>query len=482
MLIGLLSCCVTGATAQTFEEYRKRIQSEFNQYKSDTEREFKEYRDRINAEFAEYMRQTWPEYKAKPAKPVPPSPEPPKPVVKEPDTPPSNDPIPYDEVIPAPKPVTPPQPPVPIPEPTVTPKPTFSFRFYGETCRLPLENKHRFSLSAVDENGVANGWKKLSDEIYLPVVKECLAYREQMQLCDWGYVLFVDKATSSFFPSDRQNEARLMSMFILTQSGYKVRIARSGNKLVLLLPSKDPVYQYSYLTLNGCNYYVFDKSLKRASFNVFDREFPKEQFFSLRMNQLPVLPVTSSSPRKLISKFGAGLSVNIQTNRNLTDFLNDYPLSDKWNLYSSASLSDYAKEQLYPVLKQAISGKEKAEAANILLRFIQTAFEYQTDEEQFGYERPFFADETLFYPYCDCEDRAILYSILVRELLGLDVVLVYYPGHLASAVCFDSEVRGDYFTINNRRYVVCDPTYINADIGQAMPQFKETNARIVRID
>ena len=89
---------------------------------------------------------------------------------------------------------------------------------------------------------------------------------------------------------------------------------------------------------------------------------------------------------------------------------------------------------MYPKLTQQIKGKSQKDAANILIDFVQTAFEYQTDDVQFGYERPLFADETFFYPYSDCEDRSILFAHLVKDLLGLDVVLLYYPGHLATAV------------------------------------------------
>ena len=40
------------------------------------------------------------------------------------------------------------------------------------------------------------------------------------------------------------------------------------------------------------------------------------------------------------------------------------------------------------------------------------------------------------------EDRSILLSRLVRDLLALKVVLVYYPGHLATAIHFSNDVRG----------------------------------------
>ena len=122
----------------------------------------------------------------------------------------------------------------------------------------------------------------------------------------------------------------------------------------------------------------------------------------------------------------------------------------------------------------------QAEAANILIDFVQTAFQYQTDDEQFGYEKPFFVDEVFYYPYCDCEDRSILYSYLVRTLMGLDVVLLDYPNHIATAVCFDENVSGDYLMVEGKKYVVCDPTYIGASIGNAMPQYRDVAAKVLK--
>ena len=76
-----------------------------------------------------------------------------------------------------------------------------------------------------------------------------------------------------------------------------------------------------------------------------------------------------------------------------------------------------------------------------------------------------FVDELFYYPYSDCEDRAVLYSYLVRTLMGLDVVLLEYPNHMATAVCFDENIDGDYITVSGKKYIICDPTYIGASIG-----------------
>lgn len=125
-------------------------------------------------------------------------------------------------------------------------------------------------------------------------------------------------------------------------------------------------------------------------------------------------------------------------------------------------------------------GKSKSEAANTLIDFVQTAFEYKTDEEQFGYERPLFADETLYYPYSDCEDRAIFYSILVRDLLGLDVVLLHYPNHLATAVSFGEEIADTILclTIVNTLFAIL---LISERPSETPPQFKQTAAKVIRI-
>jgi hypothetical protein len=35
--------------------------------------------------------------------------------------------------------------------------------------------------------------------------------------------------------------------------------------------------------------------------------------------------------------------------------------------------------------------------------------------------------------------------------------------------------KGDKLKVEYKEFVASDPTYINADIGQTMPQFKNTN-------
>ena len=128
-----------------------------------------------------------------------------------------------------------------------------------------------------------------------------------------------------------------------------------------------------------------------------------------------------------------------------------------------------------------MKGMDEQTAVNFLLRFVQTSLRYKTDEGQFGKENYLFPEETLHYPYSDCEDRSILFAWLVHTLLGMDVVGLDYPGHVATAVRFKGKVSGDAVMHNGKRYVVADPTYINASAGMAMPAFKKNKPGVIKI-
>ncbi len=483
--IYLLIICILSlsSNAQTYDEYRKEYVKQMKQYVHNRQKSYDAYRDSLNREFVEYMRKAWVKHEPKAPKPIPIPNKPVAPIVKAPDTPPTH---PFGKEI---KPMNIIEPTIEIPTPgIVRPKlqpiksdAKFKFNYYGTTCSLPLDNTHRFTLSGTNENAVADAWLILSQNHYRDIISECLLWKDFHNMCDWGYVEFVEQACNSFFGAERTNESCLMQMFILTQSGYMVRIARIDNKLSLLLPSEAEIFQYPYLEINGYRYYIYNKE-KSNSCYLLDYSFPKEKTISLYIQQEQLFAYSATKERRLTSDRYKEASVTITENKNLIDFLASYPLSNTMTIYTECKLSSKAQEQLYPPLRKAIEGKSEGEAADILLNFVQTAFEYKTDGEFFGIEKPQFADETLFYPYCDCEDRSILYSLLIRDLLGLDVVLLDYPGHIATAVKFnDRTITGDYYTIDGEKYFVCDPTYINAGIGTIMPQYKNTQTSIIKL-
>lgn len=449
------------------------IHSDFQRFRDSIFNDFESFRRQANEEFANFMKRPWVEEPVQPAVTPPEKPKPPIPVVVDPKARPTADPIPFNGKPLPPKPIDNPQPLEPIklkPRPT---DPSTTLYFFGTPMAFHLNAAKMPKLTNCYESGVSEMWSRLSEPYYDNVIAECLHYRESNNLCDWAYVLLTKQFAEKCYGGET-NEAVVLHFYLLTQSGYNVRIARANNnKLAVLLGSKEKLYRMEYLRLNDMDYYVIDPTLKRMSYNIFNQAYPKEKTLSLAITQ-PKLSVAPTNERVIVSKRYSNIKASVETNQNLIDFYNTYPLSSEWYRYSNASLSPTAKECLYPVLRGAIKDKTESQAANMLINFVQTGLQYQTDDQQFGYERPLFPDESLYYPYCDCEDRSILFSCLVRELLGLEVVLLHYPEHLATAVKFNEAVSGDYLMIDGEKYLICDPTYIGANIGMCMPSFKNT--------
>jgi hypothetical protein len=177
---------------------------------------------------------------------------------------------------------------------------------------------------------------------------------------------------------------------------------------------------------------------------------------------------------------GRQYTIDAEYDNARIDFLRTYPQLDL-AVYFESEVGETAESPLLQQLAKAIDGMGEREAVNFLLRFVQTSFAYKTDDQQFGRENYLFPEETLYYPYSDCEDRSVFFAWLVTHLLGLDVVGLSYPGHVATAVAFSDGVAGDHVAYNGKRYTVADPTYINATAGMTMPEFRSTTPEVIPV-
>lgn len=464
---------------------QENVREQYEKFKQQSITTYNSFREQCNNEYVEFLKKAWESYKVGPAVEKPKEKEVPPVVIEEErdQVPIEDNELPYDEVVPVPEEEPQPQPVepvVPAPVPVVQ-ESWCEFNFFGTPMKVHADEKYKFSLKSIDGNDVAKVWKKLSGKEYDNMLADCLQIRSDYKLSDWAYLLMLLSFSDAWLNSI--NEDILLTAYLYCQSGYKMRLGTNDKELCLLYGTKHQIYGIPGYEIDGYYYYQLngeDKEMRIANFT-----FPKEQALSLAISELPMLNRDDSDIRTLTSQ-GYKTVASCSVNKNLLEFFVFYPTSQldnnpmtRWALYANTPIDAKVKAQLYPSLKKAIAGKDVPQAADILLDFVQTAFEYEYDDKVWGTDRAFFAEESLFYPYCDCEDRSILFSHLVRDLLGLDVILVYYPGHLATAVKFNEQVKGDYIALNGSKYLVCDPTYIGAPIGMTMPEMDNNTAKVI---
>lgn len=358
-----------------------------------------------------------------------------------------------------------------------------TFSYLGTSLQVRKPQSGGVTLSGTSENAVADAWERLCDTRFNNMIIDCVKLRSSLKLCDWAYLMMLQALGNSYCGANT-NEATLLMAYIFSQSGYKMRLGQTGGKLQMLYASQHNVYNTPYYNCEGEKFFAMSKDAGQIQIN--SARYPKEQSLSLWVSNEPQVSFSASPVRTLTSKRYPEMSVQVSENRNLLSFFNSYPTSEvggnfmtRWAMYANTPICKESQSELYPQLRRFISGRSQLESVERLLNWVQTAFVYEYDDKVWGDDRAFFPDETLYYPYCDCEDRSILFTRLVRDLLGLKCILIYYPGHLASAVCFTDRVSGDYINVNGSRYVVCDPTYIGASVGHTMPDMDNETAKVI---
>lgn len=481
LLISLLfGLSMFTSSAQTDDFY-----AQYEKFSKHAKAEYEDYRAQCNAEYVKFLERAWKEYKVLPSIPRP------KDEVVPPTIMPRQDKnkkqakeIPIENVVspilslPQPKPIS------PIYENDKVEEKNFSFSYMGTTCEVRLPKDLNIRMSGCESCMIATIWKQLATNAMDNTIRDFLALRLKMQLCDWAYLNLIDTFAKAF--CGHGNEAVIMAAFIYSQSGYKMRLGRDCEKLYLLYGSKHGIYEKGYIVIEGINYYPLDDKVERME--ISDFSFPQEQSMSLYIENAQKFTIRPSAKRKLASEQYHDVTIDSQVNLNLIQFYNTYPSSEvngnfmtRWKMYADTPMDESVSQMLYPEIKNKIEGLSDVQAVNQILNWVQTAFQYEYDDKVWGHDRAFFAEETLYYPYCDCEDRAILFTRLVRDLLGLKCILVYYPGHLASAVCLKQQVNGDYISLDGDVYTICDPTYIGAPVGITMPEMDNRSAKVIKL-
>ncbi len=450
---------------------------DFQTWRKEMLNDYQNFRKKMLEDYADFVRNPWERTKLSPAeekpkdediKPIVINRKGGKPVVpdfdqkdKEMEQP------PVISIMPLPQPLPTPEPVVPIKENQNVIEPYRSFVFYGTRMKVRWSDDCAFKLKSLRENDIANVIKRLSNSKYDNLLYDCIQLRSTYHLSDWAYYLMLKELCNTLCGKG-SNEATLLRGMLFSQSGYKIRFSKTTEKLLLMVSTQFHLYGYSYMILDGQHYYLLDGD--EDVVDLCRAQFPKEQELSLIMTDSPRFANEESEVRTIASPAYPQYKAQVSVNRNLIDFYSVYPTSffnndfmTRWAMYANIEMQPEIREQLYPQLRKMIEGKSPKEGAESILNWIQTAFKYEYDTGVWGHDRAFFAEESLFYPSCDCEDRSILFTRLVRDILGLKCILVYYPGHLATGVCFAEKVEGVYIDVEGDRYTICDPTFMYVD-------------------
>lgn len=358
-----------------------------------------------------------------------------------------------------------------------TTEPTIEFDFYGSQIEIPIPVTNHEDEANISNKYIANYFKGASTNEHILLTIDYLKDKElSSKLGGWGYIELLKAASTTLY--NDVNTQVLFSWLALLNSGYDAKVGYSDKDIYLLVSMDVPVFYQSYFESNNKKYYVVlfeGQQPEENSLITYENDYPGEVGqLNLYFSELPRFKSKIKTKQITYNGQKADLSYDI----NLANYYQTYPECEL-SIYFPPPLSDACILSIRNLLDPLIANGTNIEKINTLLDFVQHAIEYETDEKQFGFENYFFAEETICYPYADCEDRTVLLSQLIKEFIGLKTIAIIYPGHVSLGISLEHHIDGAYVEFKKKRYYNADPTYIGAKLGMIMPEFENAKPEII---
>lgn len=455
----------------SFEEFRQGIKSDFQSFRKTILEDYDKYLDGI-----------WKEYQAFRGVERNPLPKPRRPEVVGPDD------VPQGGGLPTPsEPNVPVVSQVPQDEPAVPnhypdhPEPfQVSFDFYGITGKAPEMGFER-DLMQLRDLKFSDLWRMYSNRniagFIVPAMQRAKA---EYTLNDWLLFEFVRCYVNGVF-ADADADVRISLIhYLLAHLGFDVRIGNVLGQPCLLVAIAQQVYGRVFAQIDGQKYYFFydssaGESQREGTFSTYD--IPEDADRGRAMDLVIHEPLTIPYiPRPYKFCYG-GLIISGEMNAALAPMLYHYPQMPI-GCYALSNVDGSLRENVSAQIRRQLVNVPRHQAVDRLLQFVQSAFDYATDDEQHGFEKPYFFEEMLFYPQCDCEDRSIFYSFLLENALAVDNMVIGFPNHEAVAVHLDEQFNGRWYNYGDKKFYISDPTYIGAVTGQCMPEYRSVRPEI----
>ena len=361
--------------------------------------------------------------------------------------------------------------PLPAKETQKEGKKDITLNFYGASLGFDVpQGLKNAKFYPRDQKGISNFFDAAASSDHENLIAEIASVSKTLNLNDWGVYLLVFDISHKIFSNE--DDVKLLSWFIFNKLGYAVKVGLAQKHVVLMHYSKNIIYATPNYSFDNNKFYVVSNYAKEnvGELYSYKQNYPGAQkALDLSMRVLPNLPSQMKTKTLTFEDLGKNYSVAFQYNQNLMDFMATYPQAD-YETFFNTPLDGRTYKDIASSLKKYVDGKKISDAMNFVLHFVQKSFAYERDDQQFGREKVMFAQETLYFNKSDCEDRAVLFSYLVKELFNVNVVGVKYKDHMATALYIPMD--GDKVINNKKELVVADPTYINASIGQSMPKYK----------
>lgn len=343
--------------------------------------------------------------------------------------------------------------------------------FYGHNvlvdAQLVKQVKAPFTIN---KQSVGQALAKTNKAELKRISAEINTAKTQYKLDGLGVVLLTNKIVSQITPS--KNTQNLLKYQLLKELAYDVQLTYTKTTITCFgRLSETP----------AASVYIIYQNNRYTNLNFNDGKTQGLRYVyksdSERADALP-LDYTGTAPAINAKKELTHLTWSFQgklyhlkaiRNVSFNEYLSDLPQFNLGPDYVKMNHSKEFQQSVLQPLETYLSGMHSdMQKANFLLKFVQSAFQYKTDGDQYGREKYNFPEETVTNAYSDCEDRTLLLAYLYKKLLHFESVMLHFENekHVCLGVKIPNRSNAYSFKYKNENYMVTEPTGIGFDVGE----------------
>lgn len=341
---------------------------------------------------------------------------------------------------------------------------TIQVKFYSETIQIEYDNQlfQPYKNNLRKEDDYVAAFKNLKSRPYQTFLNSLQTAKSTYHLNDWLYTKLIKDAIHEIRKSESNKFKSLLLWLLLSESGFDARATYTPSRLYVNVATKENVFESPMYDHDGKTFANISVILRKERFVkvVYDIAFIPNKTgknYSITLHEFPNL---KSNPKSFFYQFeykGEQKKITAELDQTIISIMKDYPKFDEIK-FVEVPLSQLAKTSLLSQLDELTKEMTNTEKMEFFVSFTRTGLEYGSDRKGFGTKnRPLIAEEALFYPYVDCEDKVAVMYNLVKELTHLKAVVIAMPGHLSFAVDLN-DPKGESYRFKGRKFTICDPT------------------------
>ena len=279
-------------------------------------------------------------------------------------------------------------------KPNVINAQNFTINFYGKKLDFNVDNKLRLKNKGTKETDVAEYFKEIStmSKETSALWKQIDDYVKIMGLNDWGYFCILRSLSEVMF-SDINNSVLFNFYMLRNEGGFKVKVARGkeSNKLTLLavIDNSKEVYSYSFFRFKEADntnlkyYSIYGGGGSKESIYTYDNDEQNQELKQIGLDFYSTLNMGQCDVKRELAIEKINDKVEMPYNSAHIAYLNDVPMT-VFPIYFASPISIEAQKAFNEKFNEIRQQYSTVQFIDIILNFVQTAFDYKTDDQQFG--------------------------------------------------------------------------------------------------